>query len=143
MPNPRILIVEDDRAEQRVLEELLRKFDYEADIVSSGEEAIDKLRASTYAAVIMDITLPGMSGYDCTRRIRELDKRLGRHTSIVALTARAETVDKRNCFDCGMDDYMCKPFNPEELRKMLLRWVYLPAHPNLKVLPGSVVDVRP
>jgi CheY-like chemotaxis protein len=138
MINPIILVVEDNPTEQFVLQKLLKNFDYDAVVVTSGEEALDALQLATYEAIIMDVMLPGMGGYECTRRIRELEQRLERRTPIIALTACGEKQDKQDCLRAGMDDYMGKPYDPEELRKMLLRWVYVPANPNLKVLPGSM-----
>jgi len=87
-----------------------------------------------YAAILMDITLPGIDGYECTRRIRRMELESGRRTPIIALTARAAQSDHDAAKEAGMDDWMSKPFEPEDLRKSLLRWVYDPTHPNLKTL---------
>ncbi len=134
MTNPTILVVEDNETEQYVLTQLLQNFDYNAHVVASGEQALTALGLTKYAAVLMDITLPGIDGYECTRRIRRIELESGRRTPIIALTARAEQSDHNAATESGMDDYMSKPFEPEDLRKMLLRYVYVPEHPNLKVL---------
>jgi two-component system sensor histidine kinase/response regulator len=135
MSNAIILVVEDEQTTQYVLQQLLISFDYTAHFVSSGEEALEAFAVTKYAAVLMDVSLPGMDGYDCTLKIREIDSINGAHTPIIALTGRAEAEDKQECLKVGMDDYMSKPFEPDDLRRMLLRWVYDPASPNLKVLP--------
>jgi len=136
MTNPTILVVEDNETEQYVLKQLLERYDYNVHVVSSGEEALTSIALTKFAAVLMDLTLPGMDGYDCTRQIRRLELEFDRHTSIIALTGRAEKTDEDACRASGMDDYMSKPFEPEELRKRLLRWVYDSTNPNLKVLPN-------
>jgi CheY-like chemotaxis protein len=135
MRNPVILVIEDNETEQYVLRQLLERYDYNVDVVCSGEEALSALGIAKYAAVLMDITLPGMDGYECTQQIRRMELEIGRHTPIIALTARAQQSDHDACDAAGMDDYLSKPFEPEELRKLLLRWVYDPTNPNLKVLP--------
>ncbi len=142
---PIILIVEDNETEQYVLKQLIHKFDYDSHVVSSGEQAITAMGLSSYAAVIMDITLPGIDGFECTRRIRRLELPLGRRTPIIAITARVSQSDRNDSIGAGVDDYMTKPFDPEELRKVLLRYVYDPQQPNLKTLsplpPEELDDV--
>lgn len=134
MTSPTLLVIEDNETEQYVLKQLLGRFDYHVNVVSSGEEALTALGIAKYAAILMDITLPGMDGYECAQQVRRLELESGRRTPIIALTGRAEQSDYEACKAAGMDDYMSKPFEPEELRKMLLRWVYDPSNPNLKVL---------
>lgn len=129
-----ILIVEDNEQEQYVLAALLRKFDYEPYVVASAEEALDALAGNSFAAILLDITLPGMDGYECARRIRNSDDKSLRSTAIIALTARARPEDRQQCLLAGMNDYLSKPFSPENLRRILLRWVYQVNRPNLKVL---------
>lgn len=133
-PTSIILVVEDNETEQYVLKQLVRKFDYDVHVVGSGEEALTAMGIAKYAAILMDITLPGIDGYECTRRIRRMELESGRRTPIIALTARAAQSDHDEAMDAGLDDWMSKPFEPEDLRKMLLRWVYDPTHPNLKTL---------
>jgi CheY-like chemotaxis protein len=138
-----ILVVEDNETQQYVLKELLRRFDYEAHVVASGEQAITALGLAKYSAILMDINLPGIDGYECTRRIRLMELESGRRTPVIALTARADQSDHDAAKESGMDDWMNKPFEPEDLRKMLLRYVYDSAHPNLKTLkpfPSEELD---
>ncbi|HEY9793134.1 MAG TPA: response regulator [Candidatus Obscuribacterales bacterium] len=137
MASPLLLIVEDNPHEQLALAELVRKFDYETQVVSSGEDAIAAIRTTRFAAILMDITLPEMDGYECTRRIRELEKAWNRHIPVIALTGRAQQTDRIESKSAGLDDYLCKPFKPDDLRRILLRWVYEPSRPNLKVLIRS------
>ena len=134
MTNPTILVVEDNETEQYVLTQLLQTFDYNAHVVASGEQALTALGIAKYAAILMDITLPGIDGYECSKRIRRTELESGRRTPIIALTARVEQSDHDAAKEAGMDDWMSKPFEPEDLRKMLLRHVYVSENPNLKVL---------
>ena len=92
------------------------------------------VNGKTFAAILLDLTLPGMDGYECTKRIRELERGGKRRIPIIALTGRATASDRNACLAAGMNDYISKPFNHEELRRILLRWVYEPNRPNLKVL---------
>lgn len=130
-----LLSVEDNPTQQYVLKQLCESFDYEVHFVASGEDAISALGVSQYAAVLMDITLPGIDGFECARRIREQEKRtMVARTPIIAVTARAFEEDRKACYDAGMDDYLSKPFKPDSLRRILLKWVYQPDKPNMKLL---------
>ncbi len=129
-----LLIIEDNETQQYVLKELCQKFDYDAHIVSSGEEALSALACTRYAAILMDIALGGMNGYECTRRIREMESAQKYRTPIIAVTGHVE--DRHKCLEAGMDDYISKPFEIEHFRMMLLRNAYQPAKVNLKLLRG-------
>ncbi len=130
--SPLILIVEDNPSERFVLKQLLEKFDFDSHIVSSGEGALKAIANNKYSCILMDITLPEMDGFECTRRIRQTEN--GTHVPIVALTCRDDQASKHTADDVGMDDFLSKPFEAEQLRKILLRYVYDSGHPNLKVL---------
>lgn len=140
---PIVLLVEDNATEQYVLQQLIQKFDYDSQVVSSGEEALSALGITNYAAILMDITLPGIDGLECTRQIRRIELEMARRTPIIALTARAAQEDMDACLQAGVDDYISKPFDPEDLRKVLLRYVYIPSQPNLKTLrPLSTEELQ-
>ena len=123
---PRILIVEDNAANVLVATEFLEMFGYAYDVAVSGAEAIDRLRGQTYyAAILMDVQMPGVNGHEATRRIRELEKQTKRHrTPIIGMTANAMTGDRELCLNAGMDDYLAKPFNPDDLREKLHKAVH-------------------
>src|ERR1700679_870645 len=93
MPISVVLVVEDNKTEQFALKVLLHKFDYDTQIVSSGEEALLALGATVYAAILMDLQLPGMDGLECTRRIRATELLSVRRPPIGALTPRNERID--------------------------------------------------
>jgi CheY-like chemotaxis protein len=134
MATPTLLIIEDNQNEQYALAQLVQKFDYDTQAVSSGEDALVALSAGRFAAILMDLTLPQMDGFECAKRIREIEKLTQQHTPIIALTGRATAADRQACLAAGMDDYLSKPFDPEALRRILLRWLYQANRPNLKVL---------
>lgn len=140
-----ILVVEDNEIEQYVLTQLLEKFDFDSQVVRSGEEAITALGVTKYAAVLMDVTLPGIDGLECTRRIRRIELESGRRTPVIAISAIADDGVQKACIAAGMDDYIGKPFDPDELRKVLLRYVYDSSQPNLKTLtplrPEELLDI--
>ncbi|MBU6452366.1 MAG: response regulator [Cyanobacteria bacterium REEB67] len=127
-----ILVVEDNLTSQYILKQLLAKFGYRAQIASSAEEALASAAYTRYDAVLMDLMLPGMDGIECAKRMREMDKHKDVYTPIIALTAMMD--QREACIKAGMDDYLNKPYDIKDLRKMLLRWVFDPFHPNLNVL---------
>jgi CheY-like chemotaxis protein len=129
-----ILVVEDHAPDRLVLEQLLSRFDYDCLLVSSGEDALLELEKNPFTAVIMDIKLPQMDGLECARQIRKIEGRGNHGVPIIAVTARVGSDDRMACLKAGMNDYISKPFEPEELRRVLLRWAYRPDKPNLKLL---------
>jgi CheY-like chemotaxis protein len=135
--NPLLLIVEDNPTQQKVISILAENFGYKAMLVSNGEEALSALATcDTFQVILMDWKMADMDGIQCTARIRELENRSGRRTPIIAVTARAAAGDRAKCIEAGMDDYLSKPFSAEGFRRMLLKWTYNPAQPNLRLLPG-------
>ncbi len=143
MGSPKILIVEDNRADQFALKQLLTRFDYSAEVASSGEEAVELLKQYVFAAILMDISLPKMDGFECTSHLRRIEKDRNTRTPVIALSAWIGQDINDKCRDAGMDDYVSKPVHPEHLRKVLLRHVYDPTAPNLKTLrPLTSEDIE-
>lgn len=136
MASSKILLVEDNEADRDIAKDLLESFDYSVDCVASGEEALTTCGVIQYVAVLMDLTLPGMDGFECTRQLRELNRTSGKYTPVIALTGRTESEEKDKGLSAGMDDFLTKPFEPEHLRRVLLRVLYSPDQPNLKLLKG-------
>ncbi len=126
-----ILIVEDNETERYALTALLASFDYQSKSVASGEEALSAALNEPFKAVLMDISLPGMSGIACTAELKNLP---GFEAPIIGLTGSVHDSDKTEGMKAGMVAYLTKPFEAEELRKLLLRHVYDPNNPNLKTL---------
>ncbi len=116
----KILVVEDDPILLDAISELLRSEQHLIDAVGNGHDASAALRINSFDLVILDWSLPGLSGVDLCRQIRA-----GRsNVPVLMLTAHADIADKEAGFDAGADDYLTKPFNPRELKarvKSLLR----------------------
>jgi two-component system, OmpR family, KDP operon response regulator KdpE len=105
-----ILLVEDDAAIQKTVRQLLSAYGYEVRSATTGAEAIERLHQRPSNLVVLDLWLPDMDGLDVCRRIRSRSD-----APIVVLSARAGDHDKLAAFNAGADDYVCKPFNPDEL----------------------------
>ncbi|HEY8742225.1 MAG TPA: response regulator, partial [Chloroflexota bacterium] len=106
----RILVVDDEPRLVRLVRANLERLGYRVATASSGKQAIEAVEADDPDLVVLDVMMPAMDGYEATRRIREFSQ-----VPIVMLTAKAEQSDKLKGFDVGVDDYITKPFSPEEL----------------------------
>lgn len=120
--NIKILVVEDNKINQKVVLGLLGKFGLNADLAVNGLEAVAAVEKSAYDVVFMDCQMPEMDGYEATRAIR-LSETDGRHQVIVAMTANAMKGDEEKCLAEGMDDYIAKPLKRDGLLLMLKRWI--------------------
>lgn len=116
----RILVVEDNAVNQRVALRLLEKLGYDAEAVSDGQQAVDRVFATEYSLVLMDCQMPVLDGRQATWQIRQQET--GRRTPIVALTAGALQSDETNCLNAGMDGFIAKPIDIQKLTQVLKRW---------------------
>lgn len=107
----RILVVEDERRLADALSQIMREQKYTVDAVYDGEDGYQYAVSGEYDAIILDVMLPKRNGYDVVRALRR--EKIA--TPVLMLTARDELESKINGLDCGADDYMTKPFAPEEL----------------------------
>ncbi len=123
---PRILIVEDNLVNQKVASRLVERGGFEFAIAENGKVALERLLVSSYDAVLMDCQMPEMDGYRATAEIRKREQ-AGEHIPIIAMTAHAMEGDRERCLQAGMDDYLTKPVNRQELLSALKRWI---ARPN-------------
>ncbi len=117
----RVLVVEDDGVNQRVIAWMLERLGVDVTVVDNGLEGVERAVHGDYAAVLMDLQMPGVDGYEATRRIRQ--KLAGRPLPIVAVTANALPADRAASVAAGMDGFIAKPVKQEELRGMLERWL--------------------
>jgi CheY-like chemotaxis protein/HPt (histidine-containing phosphotransfer) domain-containing protein len=114
----KILMAEDLVVNQKLLNLLLGKFGYRADIAANGLEVLNALERQPYDLILMDVQMPEMDGLEASRRLHQ-DLPPERLPRIVALTANAMREDQDACRAAGMDDYLAKPVHPESLRKAL------------------------
>ncbi|MGC9527458.1 MAG: chemotaxis protein CheB [Limnospira sp.] len=123
VPNPAtVLIVEDHPDNREILVLLVESLGYQADAVGGGEEFLERIIAGRdYDIIMMDCQMPGVDGYEATRRLRELEGE-GKHTVVIAVTAHAMKGDREKCLEAGMDDYISKPILEEDLARILERW---------------------
>ncbi len=118
-----LLLAEDNAFNQKVAATMLKKLGFEVEVADNGQEVLDKITAnSNYGLVFMDCEMPVMDGYQATQKIRELEQTTGNHVPIVAMTAHSSHEDKQQCLDCGMDDYISKPFKIDSLKEVLEKW---------------------
>jgi len=111
LPVRSVLVVEDEEQMRTMLEDNLQFDGYRVTSVSSGEDALGELERSAYALVLLDIRLPGISGYDVCKRLRSR----GTRVPVIMLTARNQEADRVTGLDVGADDYVSKPFSVREL----------------------------
>jgi signal transduction histidine kinase/CheY-like chemotaxis protein len=117
-----ILLVEDNLVNQKIATQMLVRRGHSVDLAMDGSEALQRMEEKRYDLVLMDCCMPGMDGYETTRRIRANEAGTSRHTPIVAMTANARAEDRKRCLAAGMDDYLSKPVRPEDLYSMVEAW---------------------
>ena len=122
LPGGRVLVVEDNGANQLVAALLLEKLGYRTDLAANGFEALSAIEQIPYNVVLMDCQMPEMDGYEATKELRARENGTGRHIPIIAMTANAMAGDREKCLAVGMDDYLTKPIQKEELEAVLERW---------------------
>ncbi len=118
--NLKILLVEDNKINQKIGMAILKPFSNEILLAENGQEAVDKYGEFKPDLVLMDIQMPVMDGFMATRKIRKFEEENNLfRTKIVALTANALEEEKNKCFEAGMDDFIAKPFKINDIKKLL------------------------
>jgi two-component system sensor histidine kinase/response regulator len=117
----RILLAEDNRVNQRVALRILENAGHRVFVAGNGKEALDAHAREHFDAVLMDLQMPEMDGWEATAVIRERDRASGVHTPIIALTAHAMRGDRERCLEAGMDDYLSKPISSAALLEVVER----------------------
>jgi two-component system, sensor histidine kinase len=110
-----ILLAEDNIMNQRLLIEILKTIDYSVKTALNGEEAVELYESDKFDLVLMDIEMPIMNGFDASRKIREIELVTKKHIPIVALTAHTTERAKNECFESGMDEFLIKPIEFDNL----------------------------
>ncbi|MCF4966228.1 PAS domain S-box protein [Nostoc sp. CMAA1605] len=135
----RILLAEDMVINQKVALLMLRKIGYRADVVGNGLEVLEALQHQTYDVVLMDVNMPEMDGLETSRRIRQT-RHGDTHLYIIAMTANAMQGDREACLAAGMDDYISKPIQIDDLAKALSKCQPLKFYDQV---PVKVLDPHP
>jgi len=118
-----ILLVEDNPMNQKIVSITLQSVVKSIDTAINGKEALDMFGKSNYDLILMDIQLPVMDGITAVRKIRELEASTSKHTPIIAITANAMIGDKEKCLSAGMDEYISKPFQPNQLIGLIEKFI--------------------
>jgi len=124
-----VLVAEDNEVNQKVAAKILEKLGFGVELAENGKQALAACARRRYDAVLMDGQMPGMDGYEATRKIRERETRGARRVPIIAMTASAMKGDREKCLEAGMDDYIAKPVTPDALEAVLRKWVGGPTTP--------------
>jgi CheY-like chemotaxis protein len=133
LPPLHVLVAEDNLINQKVALLLLKKEGLSVNTVSNGSEAVAAWNRESFDLILMDVQMPVMNGYEATREIRRREAGTGRHMPVIALTAHAMKGDREVCLAAGMDDYLSKPIQVQELHKVLARFA-MPAERELTLL---------
>ena len=132
-----VLLAEDNEINQMVAADNLSILGYGVDIARNGIEAVKLATTRPYKAILMDCQMPKMDGYAATAELRRKE-RPGQHIPIIAMTAGALAEDRQRCLAAGMDDYLTKPIDPDQLRAALHRWTRKTSAPPV---PAAVTNV--
>jgi PAS domain S-box-containing protein len=121
LKNARVLIAEDNLMNQKLISEIMKKWEVNFDLAVDGRDALDKLYEKTYDIVLMDVNMPKMSGYEAAERIRIDTANINNKVPMIALTAAALQSEKQKVFDSGMNEFVSKPFVPANLKKVMIQ----------------------
>jgi len=111
MKGLKLLLVEDNILNQKLIFLNLSKFGFKIDVANNGAEAIEKVKENRYNLILMDLMMPVMDGLEATQEIRLFEETLNQHTPIIGLTANTFDADREKCLAIGMDEFMSKPFD--------------------------------
>lgn len=118
-----VLLAEDEPISGALTEKLLQQAGVQVTLVENGRKAVEEIERGTYQVVLMDVQMPVMDGLAATQEIRTRERQRGGHQSIIALTAHAMQGDRERCLQAGMDDYLTKPINKDQLIDMLTKYL--------------------
>ncbi|MBY0547639.1 MAG: response regulator [Candidatus Obscuribacterales bacterium] len=123
MKEQAVLIVEDSLAQQQVIELIVKELGFLTHSVTTGQQAVEAVKAVQFAAILMDIGLPDIDGFECAWRIRQSEAQFAWHVPIIAVTASESDENFQMRYrTCGIDGYLRKPFLPAALHELLVRY---------------------
>lgn len=131
-PEASILTVEDSELNCKLMLKILRKHGLSSDLACNGKEAVEAFKLKKYDLILMDCQMPVLDGYEATKEIRKIEGGLD-HTPIVAMTANALAKDEAKCYEIGMDDYISKPINVNELLTIIKKYIKVEPSSNEKL----------
>lgn len=144
LSHARVLLVEDNPVNRKVAIGILKRFGIIPEVAEDGRQAVEAFQNGTFDLILMDCQMPVMDGMQATRAIRDLEREQARlPTPILALTAHASQQELEPCLAAGMNGHLTKPFKPEDLAELLLRWLGAGRHPQVPVSPIAPVAVAP
>ncbi|QIJ87010.1 response regulator [Vibrio coralliilyticus OCN008] len=137
----KVLVVEDTRVNQQVIQVMLNLLGLEVDIANNGVEALEYCQQNEVDAILMDCHMPVMDGYEATQKIRQLEG-WAAYVPIIAVTANVIKEDRERCFEIGMNGFLSKPVKPKEIEEALIDYVpaYQSAQNRAKVANGNSLD---
>jgi PAS domain S-box-containing protein len=121
LKSAKVLIAEDNLMNQKLISEIMKKWEVNFDLAVDGQDALDKTYQKAYDIILMDVNMPKMSGYEAAERIRLDTLNLNNKVPMIALTAAALQSEKEKVFDSGMNEFVSKPFVPANLKKVMIR----------------------
>ena len=150
-PNARILVVEDNKANQVLMQQQLEVLGFEANVADNGVQALEYLHCDGYELLLTDINMPRMDGFELVASIRKAEQETGAHLPVIAVTGNAMAEDGERCLERGMDDFVAKPVRLKELKAVLKKW--MPEKHSSEAMPilygsnddavGEVANVQP
>ena len=137
----KVLVVEDTRVNQQVIQVMLNLLGLVVDIANNGVEALEYCQQNEVDAILMDCHMPVMDGYEATQKIRQLEG-WAAYVPIIAVTANVIKEDRERCFEIGMNGFLSKPVKPKEIEEALIDYVpaYQSAQNRAKVANGNSLD---
>lgn len=123
-----VLIIEDNKTNQMILEKTLNKLGHKTAIAKDGKEGFNMAKSLSFDLILMDCQMPNIDGYECTQLIRN-NENLNNETLIVAITANASETDKEHCLEVGMNDYRKKPIKSDTIKEILNKYFIIETRP--------------
>ncbi len=146
-----VLLVEDNLINQKVMVNLLDRWECDSTLAQNGHIALQHLATQSFDVILMDCQMPEMDGFEATRQIRVQEGASGQHAIIIAMTANAMEGDRQACIAAGMDEYISKPVDPQRLLQLLRQFTLpnpssaaptLPQDQPMSITPEEILDLK-